>query len=75
VLILKQPLPAGYFCGRQHLSTIDVTSQSQASWQRMDLMLVENENTFFTEDTQLPQMISKCISSHLVTHTANEKSR
>jgi hypothetical protein len=35
VLILKQPLPSGYFCDRRHLSTIDVASQSRASWQHV----------------------------------------
>jgi hypothetical protein len=30
---------------------------------------------FFIEDTHLPQMISKCISIHLITGTANEKPR
>jgi hypothetical protein len=28
---------------------------------------------FFTEDTHLPQMISKGIHSHLITRTTNEK--
>jgi hypothetical protein len=27
----------------------------------------------FIEDTHLPPKISKCISSHLITRTANEK--
>jgi hypothetical protein len=31
--------------------------------------------TFFIEDTHLPQKISKCISGHLITRTANEKTR
>jgi hypothetical protein len=30
---------------------------------------------FFIEDTHLPTKISKCISSHLITRTANEKPR
>jgi hypothetical protein len=30
---------------------------------------------FFIEDTHLPQNISKYISSHLITRTANEKPR
>jgi hypothetical protein len=30
---------------------------------------------FFIEDTHLPKKISKCISSHLITRTANEKPR
>jgi hypothetical protein len=30
---------------------------------------------FFIEDTHLPQKISKCISSHLITRTENEKPR
>jgi hypothetical protein len=38
-------------------------------------LLQWNENTFFIEDTHLPQMISKRIISHLITRTANEKPR
>jgi hypothetical protein len=30
---------------------------------------------YFIEDTHLPPKISKCISSHLITRTANEKPR
>jgi hypothetical protein len=30
---------------------------------------------FFIEDTHLPKNFSKCISSHLITRTANEKPR